>query len=447
MTEDTTPITTPETTDKRGSMLSNTLFTYGTNATAAVLSLVNVLIVARVLGAGARGEIAFLITVATMTGWVAGLSVQEANANLAGSEPALRSRLATNSLLLALVFGLLAAGAVAAIVAVFPSVGGPVSHGLLAASLATVPVAVAKLYLQFLLQAEYAFGVTNVAWLSGPFVTATANGILATAGWISVETAFAAWIVGQCLGVVIMTIAIATRSGFGRPDRPLAGRAVGFGLKTHAGRLLSIGNYRGDQWILGAVSGSRELGLYSVAVAWAELLFYLPGVLTLVQRPDLVRATPAHAARTAARVFRIAVLLSAIAAVGLILAAPLLCTLVFGNEFSGSTNMLRILALGAVGVTAIDLFPNALTAQRLPIHGTGGIAAAFFVMLALDVALIPPFGGIGASAATTIAYMVGGGVAAFIFVRALNCPPADLIPRLGELPLMWEKLRGRSARA
>ena len=284
-------------------------------------------------------------------------------------------------------------------------------------------------FFQYLLQAEYAFGVTNLAWLSGPLLTATANAILAIGGWITVTTAFIAWICGQWLGVLIMVVSVARRSGFGPADLGLAKRATGFGLKTHPGRLMGVTNYRADQWLVGAISGSRELGLYSVAVAWAELLFYLPGVLTLVQRPDLVRASPEEAGRRAARVFRIGVFLSSLAAIGLIVLAPFLCTIVFGQEFSGSTNMLRVLALGAAGVAAIDLFPNALTAQRLPIRGAGGIAVAFVVMLSFDIALIPLWGGMGASIATTIAYTAGGLVAALIFVRSLHARASDLVPR------------------
>ena len=55
-----------------------------------------------------------------------------------------------------------------------------------------------------------------------------------------------------------------------------------------------LGNYRLDQWFVGAIAGSRELGLYSVAVAWAEALWYLPTALASVQRPDLVRAAAAR---------------------------------------------------------------------------------------------------------------------------------------------------------
>jgi Na+-driven multidrug efflux pump len=106
-----------------------------------------------------------------------------------------------------------------------------------------------------------------------------------------------------------------------------------------------------------------------------------------------------------------------------------------------------VLALGCLGITAIDLLPNALTAQRMPIRGSGGIAVAFVVMLALDVALIPPFAGLGAAAATAIAYTAGGVVALLIFVRALPTAVRDLVPRVAEIRWLWRKMQALRSRA
>ena len=431
---------------KRGSFLRAALLTYGTNATVSMLSLANVLIVSRVLGPSARGQVAFLITVSTITGLLAGLGAQEANANIGGSEPRLRGKLATNSILLAAACGALAGLAVELLVAGVPAVGGPVSSSLRALALIAVPLVILKTSLSFLLQSEYAFRITNLAWLIGPTTGVSVNGFLALAGWLSVSAAFSTWIAGQTIGVLILLWYVRRHSGFDRPDAALARRTLSFGLKTHGGRLMGIGNYRADQWLVGSISGSRELGLYSVAVAWADLLFYLPGVLTLVQRPDLVRATRREAADRAARVFRVALLLTMPAALGLIVLAPFLCTIVFGEAFKGSVDDLRILALGAVGIVAIDLLPNALTAQRMPIRATGGIAVAFVVMLALDVVLIPPYGGAGAAAATAIAYTVGGAAAVAIFARALATPIGNLLPRPAEVPEFVRGLRSRVSR-
>ena len=71
-----------------------------------------------------------------------------------------------------------------------------------------------------------------------------------------------------------------------------------------------LANYRVDQWLLGAIGGTRQLGQYSVAVAWAEVLFLLPTSLAAVQRPTIVRASPGEAVRLTAKVFRLALVIT-----------------------------------------------------------------------------------------------------------------------------------------
>jgi O-antigen/teichoic acid export membrane protein len=407
--------------------------TYATNVGTALLSLVNVLVVARTLGPSGRGDVAFLIAVATVTANIVSLSLHEANANLAASHPELRPALATNALLWALGLGAVATGSVSALASIVPAVGGQVSRGLLVAALACVPLVLLKLYLGLLVQADYGFAATNTSWLAGPLTTAITNGALAVAGLLTVTTAISTWACGQLLGTALLCGYIARHAGFGRPDLRLARRSVSFGLKAHVGRLMQVGNYRADQWLLGAISGSRQLGYYSIAVAWAELLIYIPGVLVLVQRPDLVRANAEDAARRAARVCRATFLVSSAAATGLIVAAPALCVTVFGESFHDSIPQLRVLALGALGIVALELLTNVLTAQRRPMLGSAAFAVAFVLTLGLDLILIPPFSGMGAAVASTIGYSAGGIAAALIFARTMRRPLRELVPRTADV--------------
>jgi O-antigen/teichoic acid export membrane protein len=203
--------------------------------------------------------------------------------------------------------------------------------------------------------------------------------------------------------------------------------------------MMEVGNYRGDQWMLGAMVGPRELGLYSIAVAWAELLFYLPGVLVLVQRPDLVRASPSEAVRRALRVCRVGFVLSGAAAGVMLLIAPFLCAGVFGERFHGSIDDLRVLSLGAFGIVAFELLRNALTAQRRPMLGSAAVGVAFVLTVALDLLLIPRYGGLGAAVATTAAYTCGGIAAGLIFGRAMHAPLAAMAPRLDDLQWLRRK--------
>jgi O-antigen/teichoic acid export membrane protein len=415
------------------SLRGHTLATFGANIMAAVLSLANVLVVARTLGAAGRGEVAFLIAVSTLTSWVASIGIQQANANIGGNRGEAVPRLATNSIIWALVLGLAATVVVSALVAIFPAVGGPVDPLLLALTLLFVPSTLLKLFLQYLLQSHYHFKITNIAWIAGPTISAVVNTTLAMLGVLSVQAAIGIWIAGQTFSALLLCWYLARHFGFGRPDRALARESASFGLKTHVGELAALGNYRADQWFVGAIAGARELGHYSIAVAWAELLFYIPGVIALLQRPDLVRADQSSAIQIAGQSIRRGLLLSIAAASVLIVAAPLLCVTVFGTQFRGSIDDLRVLALGGVGIAMSVLLANAMIAQRRPLLAAAADATALVVTLGLDILLIPGLGGLGAAIATTIAYGVGSLVLTVVFVRLLGGRARDLVPRFGDL--------------
>ena len=426
---------------RSSSPIAAALATYGTNIAVAALGLVNVIEVSRVLGVSGRGEVALLMAIPVLCSHVASLGVQEANANLGAAEPEQRARLATNSLLLGVAFGAVAALLTGAAIALVPAIGGQASRALVFLALCCVPLLLTKLYLNLLLQSDRRFAITNLAWVIGPVITVTGNALLALTGRLTVSSCIALWICGQAVGIAILATHTGRHFGFASPDRALAGRALRFGARTHVGRMMDAGNWRLDQWIVGAMSGSRQLGLYSVAVAWAELLFYIPGVIVLVQRPELVRADRATAARRAATIMRRATVLAVVAGAGLFVAAPALCTVAFGAEFADAAPALQALALGAVGIVVLELLANALIAQRRPLQASCAIGVAFVATVVLDLLLIPRYGGLGAAIATSAAYTAGALAIGAIFCRELGARPATLVLRPGDVAWFWRRAR------
>jgi O-antigen/teichoic acid export membrane protein len=426
----------------RKSFTATAAATFGTNIAVAVVSLLNVLVTARTLGPDGRGELALLTTIAILTASLSAFGLYEANANMGGREPELRGPLAANSLVLALALGGVAAAAVAALVAVFPAIGGGTDPALQALALAVIPVLILQSSLITLIQSQYGFGVTNAAWLLAPLTNLALNGTLAVLGLLTVGSAVVVWIVGQLVATALLVWhAVRGLPGVPRPDRRLARDMLSFGTRTHLGRVMTMGNYRLDQWFVGAIAGQRELGLYSVAVAWAEALFYLPTALGMVQRPDLVRASPSDAGARTAVVFRAALLLTALLAVGLVIAAPILCVGFFGEDFRGSIDDLRVLAFGAFGIVALKLLGNALIAQSKPMRANIGVAFAFAATVALDLLLIPSHGGLGAAIASTAAYTAGGVAIVIVFSRTLGRRRSELVPRGNELGPLLRQLR------
>ena len=395
----------------------------------------SVLIIARALGPTGRGEVVFLIAIASIVSRLAAFGIQEANVNIGAAEPRLRRVLATNSFLFALALGSLAAGVTAALIGLFPVVGRGASGSLHWLALAAIPMLLLYTYLLRLVYADDRIKIANIAWLV-PFATAALlNAILAAAGALSVTSAFAAWLTGQAVATALLVWYVGCRlGGFGRPSATVGRRTALFGIKTHAGRVMLVGNNRLDQWILGAMAGPRELGLYSIAVAWVATLFYLPSALALVHRADLVRTSTSDAARGTAIAFRSIALVTGVAVLAIIVVAPFLCVTVFGEEFRGSIDDLRVLALGALGIVALKILGNALIARNRPLLETAAIGVGLACTIVLDIVLIPRYGGFGAALASAVAYSAAGGVVTILFLRALGGSADELVPRATDVP-------------
>jgi len=418
----------------RRSVLPAAAGTYGANMVGAMLSLASVLLTARMLGPSGRGELALLTTIVLLTAVLSTLGVEEAAANAVAQDPDRKSTVAGSVVLLALVSGTLAAGIVGTLAVAVPSMTGHLDHSVLALALAAVPLLVLQIYLQFLVRADYGFRPVNATVVIGPLVNVAVNGALAALGILTVTSALTTWVAGQALATGILARWVSKRlDGFGRPDLAVARGLLGFGLKAYLGRVMKTGNYRLDQWILGALAGPSELGLYSIAVAWSEALFYLPEAVGAVLRPDVARAMPEAAGRRTARLFRLTILVSAPVALLLIVAAPLLCVGVFGSRFSGSVVDLRVLAPGVIGIVAIKLLSSTLTAQRRPMLGNLALAVALGATIVLDLILIPAHGALGAAIASTSAYSLGGVAIAVVFARSLGVRFRELVPSVRDI--------------
>ena len=124
-------------------------------------------------------------------------------------------------------------------------------------------------------------------------------------------------------------------------------------------------------------------------------------------------------------------------------AAPILCTVIFGDEFRDSVGMLRILVVASIGVTTIKLLGSALVARGSPGLQSLAIGAGFVCSVVLDIVLIPPFGGTGAAVAAALAHTAAGLVVAAIFIRTLGARASDLVPRAGDVAWFVGRLRER----
>jgi O-antigen/teichoic acid export membrane protein len=427
--------------DRRPPMLRAAVQTYGSYLVASAGGLANVVLTARLLGASGRGEIAFLTTVASLVAFLASLSAYEAMINISGAHPGERPALAGAGLVLATVLGALGAVAAWIVFRAVPTPGIQFTNVDILITVSAIPISILQTYFLYLARASYNLAMASLGWISAPLATLVLNVGFAAADDLTMRVAITDWVIGLAVSAGLLVTHVGRSSGFAGPSRPLLKQILGFGLRSHLGGVMVTGTHRLDHWLLGLFSGARELGTYSVAVAWFDAIVHLSRAVSVTFRPDLLRASAEDAGRQSARIFRICVVIAMILIGGTVLAAPFLCVTIFGPEFSDSVFTLRILALGAFGMMALNIFGTALVAQQRPILESMANGVGFAAALVMYLVMIPPFGATGAALASTVSYLVCGGVASILAHRALGLHYRLLFPRSSDIAPLVRMLR------
>lgn len=216
---------------------------------------------------------------------------------------------------------------------------------------------------------------------------------------------------------------------FGRPSLALGRQVAGYGLRGQLGGLMSLINLRLDHAILGAIAGNSVLGVYAIASKFAELLRLVPTALSYVLYPRFAKASAETATREARIVLRSAGLLTAAAAAVLALSAGFV-PLVYGRSFSGAVGPARILLIGLAGEGIAGVVTAYLYGRGRPGLNSLAMGAGVAVTVVLDLALIKPFGAVGAAWASAAAYLVTDLALVAWFVATSRNRSRGLVPVL-----------------
>jgi O-antigen/teichoic acid export membrane protein/O-antigen ligase len=205
-------------------------------------------------------------------------------------------------------------------------------------------------------------------------------------------------------GIIVRLALRGYLRSWGRLDLGLAREICGYGIRGQVGGMLSLVNLRLDVAILGALVGPGTLGVYAVASKYAELL-RLPGLaITYVLYPRLTARDHKDAARDVAALLPRAFALTALAAIPLAAAVPLLPD-VYGQAFASAMIPAYILLFGLIGEGVAGLVSAYLYAVGRPGANSLALGVSVVVTIALDVTLIPRYHAVGAAAASATAYL------------------------------------------
>jgi O-antigen/teichoic acid export membrane protein len=248
-----------------------------------------------------------------------------------------------------------------------------------------------------------------------------------------------AWVVGKAVVAALTGLAAARSAGSAAPEASALRGQWRFVATIGATNVLSLLNYRATLFVLERHAGLAEVGVYSVAVQVAELLWLLSSAVTVSAYHRIGVEDGAAAARTTLRAVQVNLLATLAAAPLLYLGAAFALPRLLGPAFDAALLPLALLLPGVAGYAAASSLSAYYTNQRGRPQWSAAVAA-LSLTLTLGVAAwtVPRFGAAGAALASTLAYGVAIALALGWFLRDTGLGWAALFgaataaPRKGE---------------
>jgi O-antigen/teichoic acid export membrane protein len=211
-------------------------------------------------------------------------------------------------------------------------------------------------------------------------------------------------------------------TSFPRPriDPAVARRFLSYGVPYAGYSIFLMLSYRLDYLLLALWKGSAPVGVYSIAVTQAELLWILPVSVGFVLFPRAAsradRQSREGAAETAS-LARWSMLLTIVAAVTLAAIARPLISLMYGSAYAGAAQPLRLLLPGVVANVWLQILGPHLFGLRRLATLIGACAVGLAINVGLNVVLIPSSGASGAAAASSLSYAATAAILLVAFRR------------------------------
>jgi O-antigen/teichoic acid export membrane protein len=417
------------------------------------LGFVTSIILARELGPTGRGELQLAVMAATVTLMVANLSIESSN-TIAKARGLMDLRhLSRLSAGFAVTLG---PAAILTLVGVYAATRHSLFLGLSVQTLllaaASIPVALHLLWMSSLFVLAGRLPQVQLAVVLGAAVQLLGAVALAASGRLTVDAAVLLYDV-SILVPWIMQVVWVRSFGSARPqfERGATRLLLGISARLHPGLVFYYLLMRSDVFVVNVVLGARAVGVYSIAVLFGELSWMITDPLARAILPAQAAESESNAMRVSMKAGRLnaslATALSAVLAATLWLLIPAL----YGHSFAASYGATVALLPGIVAVALARPLIIVLVRVGKPLRYSLLAGAAFALNLALNLALLSPLGIIGASLASSVAYIAlafslvrwAAQVAALPF-RAAVLPNAEDLATVRRLPgVLRRRLRAR----
>jgi O-antigen/teichoic acid export membrane protein len=426
------------------SVAALSLHTLASRVALYVSGFVGSVLVARSLGPADRGLYALPVAMVTVAGALGSQGLDLAQMRIWARGSFAQAELAAAARWLAL-----GAGAIAAALtlgAYEAGRDGPFAHlprQDVAIVVIVLPMWVHSTLSRGLLVMAGSIRVVNRALVAGDVTRTAAVIALVATGGLTVRAALALFALS-----VLVPWAIAARAlrrtvpaSRRRPPRALLGELTGLAAQLAPHGLFLTLLLRVDIVLLAHYRPLSDVGVYSVAVLIAELVWLPTWSLLQPMRQRQANAPAEEVAVVTARTVRMTAVLATATALSLALGASVLTRVLFGGGFADAVP--AVWALLPASVAMAVWRPVSLALVRLaPGWMTASVSiGALAVNVAANVVLIPALGIAGAALASSIAYSVGAVASVWLLARRAGMRPASFRPTASELAELARAVR------
>jgi O-antigen/teichoic acid export membrane protein len=174
-------------------------------------------------------------------------------------------------------------------------------------------------------------------------------------------------------------------------------------------------NYRLDVLFVTYFLGSREVGIYCLAVMIAEALWQVADAAQTALFPRI--AATQEKAEFTLKVLGLVFGITLIGAVFLVILGKAFILLVFSNKFIEAYEAMLCLLPGIMGLIFAKVLSADVFGRGYPWVGTIAAVPSLMATLVLNPLLIPLFGINGAALTSSVSYIVAGVLVTIIFIR------------------------------
>lgn len=383
---------------------NNIIFTLFTRVTVIIFGIATSVLIAQALGPSGRGEYFYIITLATLATQFGNPGLVTSNTYALAKDNSLLPRLAANSFWIALVCGTLAAcsvmnfspnqnsshwvdGQVSMITIMVPTM----LYGLLASNL-FIGMSLFRHYNCFQLGSAtfQLLGVAVAAWMV----------------WEVNAFLLVSALTGLIAAAVLMAMLARLNTLTWRFDFLLFRSNLGYSGRIYVATLLSYGVSRAGVLMLGHFADKGEIGIYSVALQFSDVLMIVPATVAMVLFPDLLKG---QVDRRFAKTMRTTAKIAGLMAVLCVLTGFVATWIVpafFGEAFVPAVRVLWWMLPGVFFLSLANIVSQYLATKGTPLANVWAWLGALVFLLATSSYLIQRWGALGAAANQTMAYIL-----------------------------------------